>query len=193
MSHEPTTGPDALRMEVASVQAVHLVAVGTLDGVAIAHVAARNGPGTGYLAADSTGSGLKWKAPGSSAYGETVDCSPGGGFVLPDGDDPEKFVRVAVIASRLPAGADAAQVLLRDVYDNAVSHDDVSADAPTSLGIEARPLQSEVYLQAIRGRANAHLPERGMPANPAHDDPLWFGGACRRRSDLRAWTQLFGS
>jgi len=130
------TGPDALRMEVASAGTQHLHWMGTLDGVAITHVGGRNGPGTGHIQSDGTGSKLSWKAPGSSTYGTGVDCSAGGNFILCDGDDPDKFVRIAVTASRLPTSNDEAIVLLADVYNNDVASDDVSASEASAGDVE---------------------------------------------------------
>jgi len=121
------THADAIRMEISGVETPQLHHAGTLDGVAIAFVAGRNGPGTGYLASDSSGTSVAWKAPGSSSYGTYIDVSAGGSFVLEDGDDPDCYVRVTVTASRLPESIDEARVLLMDRYGNGVSHDDVTA------------------------------------------------------------------
>lgn len=121
------TSADALRVEKAAATVRMLHAVGTISGVAVAFVAARNEPGTGYLAAGPAGTTLAWKAPGSSTFGTYVDVSAGGTFVLEDGEDADMFVRVIVTATRLPSSAAEGQVLLQDVYENEISSDDVTA------------------------------------------------------------------
>jgi len=121
------SGPDALHLEVSSIETRMLSTVGAIDGVVVAFAAGANGVGTGYLATGPDGTTLGWKGPGSSSYGTYVDVSAGGSFVIEDGDDPDHYVRVTVTASRLPTSAAEARVLLRDIYNNDVASDEVTA------------------------------------------------------------------
>lgn len=121
------TRGDALRIEVSGVEVPCLVPVGTIPGVAITAAAGRNGPGVGYIRSTDDGTLLSWKAPGSRQYGDAcrvqADCTG----ILEDGDDPEKWVRISVDYDWLQPSPSEARVYLRDLYENGVSHDDVTA------------------------------------------------------------------
>ena len=134
------TRNDALRIEVASVEVKHLVAVGTIPGVAVLAAAARNGPGIGRLRSTGDGTLLSWKAVGSSTFGPSVDCSANGSYLLEDGEDATKWARVQVYAAHLLAGPTASAVYLSDVYDNAVGHDDVIASEASAGNVETYTL-----------------------------------------------------
>lgn len=73
---------------------------GTMPGVIVTAVSARNGIGTGTLVA--TNAGLSWQAPGSTIPGTPAEISGDGNYMLEDGTDPSAFVRVAVYADYLP-------------------------------------------------------------------------------------------
>jgi len=120
------THADALRVEIDSVEISHLVAVGTIPGVSVAAVAARNGPGVGRLKSD--GDKLAWQSPGSSEFGEPVTCAVDGSYLLEDGEDRDKWVRVQVYVSHLHPGHAAGRVALADRYAAGVGHDDVTAE-----------------------------------------------------------------
>jgi hypothetical protein len=117
---------DTLRIEVDSIDVRQLTAVGSIPGVVPLLVAATNGPGIGQLLSSDDGTLLSWRAPGSENFGEPVDCSTDGQYVLCDGEDTDKCVRVEVHGEYLVAGSQAA-VLLADVYNNGVGGPDVSA------------------------------------------------------------------
>lgn len=108
---------------------------GALAGVVVLCVGARNGPGTGTLISSIAGNGqtqLAWQAPGSATPGIPQPVYPDGTYLLEDGADSTKFVRVQVYGSYLPT-AGAAPVFVADTY-NALGPDDVSA-ANASAGI----------------------------------------------------------
>jgi len=121
------THADALRLSVASAEVRHLTAVGTVPGVVIAAVAARNGEGTGRLRCD--GDELQWQAPGSSTWGDVqfVDAVNDAEYLLEDGEDRNKWIRVDVYPDYLPDGAAEVGVTLTDVRENGISNDDVTA------------------------------------------------------------------
>jgi len=114
---------DALRLYYAGQEINHLRAVGTVPGVRVLHVAARNGHGAGILR--YLGGNLYWRAPGSSTFGAAVAVPTDGHYLLFDGDDLDAFVRVEVYTDHLLAGD--ARVFLRDRYENAIGFDDVTA------------------------------------------------------------------
>jgi len=118
---------DALRLEVVTVEVQHLAAVGTVSGVALLLAAARNGEGTGRLRIDSGGVQLSWQAPGSDTFGDKVNCTVDGEYLLEDGEDRDKWIRVQVYADHLPEDTEEAQVYLLQVYGGGVSDDDVTA------------------------------------------------------------------
>jgi len=126
------THADALRLTVASVEVRHLTAVGTVPGVVIDAVAARNGEGTGRLRCD--GNELQWQAPDSATWGdvEFVDVENDASYLLEDGEDRSKWIRVDVYPDYLPDGAAEVGVVLTDVRENGVSNDDVTASEAAS-------------------------------------------------------------
>ena len=91
---------DALHVTVDTVEVRHLAVVGTLPGVVPLLASARNGPGIGLMQSEGDdGTWLSWRAPGSTLYGTAVHCSPDGTFLLCDGEDPDKWIRVDVYAA----------------------------------------------------------------------------------------------
>lgn len=118
---------DSLVIEVSGVEVTHLAAAGAPPGVKVLLAAGRNGPGTGYILTNATGNGLQWKAPGSETYGAVVSTASNGTYRLLDGQDTDKFVRVQVYASYLVANT-WSEVELRDVMENGVAGDDVTAE-----------------------------------------------------------------
>lgn len=135
------TRADALRLESSGVEVVSLTAMGTIAGVEITAVSARNGPGTGRLRcrwSDTVGRlplTVAWLAPGSNAWGAPVGVAADGDFLVEDGEDHNKWVRVTATKNYLQAG-DAAQVMLGDRYNTAIASDDVSAAEAASGDFE---------------------------------------------------------
>jgi len=98
--------------------------------------AALNAPGTGRLRSEGDGTWLSWRAPGSATFGPAVHCPGDGDYVLTDGLDADKWIRVAVHADYLPEGAAEAEVFLADRYNNDVGGPDVSAAEAVAGDVE---------------------------------------------------------
>ncbi len=118
---------DALRLETSGVEVVHLNAVGTIPGVVLLAVAARNGLGTGTIRSEGDGDTLSWRAPGSETFGDTVVVAADGDVLLEDGEDTNKWARVQIHFAELAPGSTSEGVLLDDVYNNGIADVDVSA------------------------------------------------------------------
>jgi hypothetical protein len=118
---------DDLRIEYDSEEVLSLTAIGAVAGVVPLLAAGRNGPGAGLLQTGDDGISLTWQAPGSPGPGEAVACAADGVYVIPDGEDVDKWIRVQVYSELLVAGSQA-EVFLADRYNNAVAGDDVTAE-----------------------------------------------------------------
>jgi len=119
-------GMDALTIYYDSAETKMLHHIRTLPGITIDYVSAGNGPGTGYLRYRN--GYLNWKAPGSSEYGTQELAIDGKQVLLQDG---QKYVRVTIDTDYVLEGSESA-VYIEDVYENAVSHDDVTAGEATA-------------------------------------------------------------
>ncbi len=118
---------DALRLEVSTVEIQPLAAVNTIPGVVILFAAGRNSPGMGRIRSTGEGTLLSWQAPGSDTFGTSLDCSIDGTYVLEDGEDPDKYIRIEVYGDYLRPGPIESRVFLDDLYDNGAVDDDVTA------------------------------------------------------------------
>ncbi len=125
-------GADSIRVEVSSVESLSVKTAGTLYGVAVLAVGGRNGTGTGYIRSKLDGTYLSWKAPGSSTWGNDVHALADGTYLLKDGEDIDKYVRVQAYADFLKPNPAEAAVHIVDRYANGVGHDDVTAGEATS-------------------------------------------------------------
>ncbi len=165
--------PDLLRIEIDSVEVCHLTAVGTIPGIVVTLAAARNGPGLGAL--QNAAGSLSWRAPGSDTFGDPVDGSAGGTFVLCDGEDDDKWIRITVYQNFLESGSQA-DVALADRYNNGVAAADVTAE-------EASAGDVLDYSITLRNPAN----------RPATDVSAWLDAACDPRTSLSldgvAWSR----
>jgi len=130
---------DVLRLEIDSTDIQHLTLVGTIPGVVPLLAAARNGPGGGRLQSEDDGTWLSWRAPGSETFGPPVHCSPDGTYLLRDGDDWDKWIRVAVYAAHLEPTA-TAEVFLDDRYTNGVAGADVTAEEAAAGDVSTRTI-----------------------------------------------------
>lgn len=126
-------GVDSIRIEQSGTEVRHLEAVRTLPGVVVLNVAASNGPGMGRLKTSGDGTLLAWQAPGSSTFGTAVDVSADDTYLLADGEDADKWIRVEVYADYLAPTPRSTRVHLKDLYENGPGHDDVTA-AEASAG-----------------------------------------------------------
>lgn len=73
-----------------------------IGGVTVQFVSNNNGVGTASMVYTASGTRLQWRSPGSSNYGPQINVGTGGNFTLVDGDDPTRYVRVAVAVGSLP-------------------------------------------------------------------------------------------
>jgi|GEM_PF-2387286 len=139
---EAATRADALMLKTTGISGVelqYLHAVGTIPGVQVACVAARNGPGTGIIRSTGDGQSMQWRAPGSQTFGEVVWCGCDGMYLLEDGEDYDKWVRVQVYADYLFAGASESRIYLADMFNNVIGSRDFTAT-------EAQDGSSLIYL-----------------------------------------------
>ena len=128
-----TRRADALRLKVAAVELQHLAVVGAIPGVIPYLAAARNGPGTARIRSTGDGSVLSYRAPGSATWGSPMSAAVDGEYLLCDGEDADKWLRITVDVSFLTSGPAEARVLLTRLYDVGVADDDVTA-AEASAG-----------------------------------------------------------
>ena len=122
-------GPDALTLATDAVEVKHLTHTGTIPGVVIDAVAARNGPGVGVLRSIDTGTSLQWRAPDSATFGTAVATPADGTYRLLDGDDENKWVRVTVHVNYLLPQAVSASVQLEDRHNGAMGRDATAEEA----------------------------------------------------------------
>jgi len=118
---------DSLRIELDAAEVQHLVPVGTIPGLVVEAVAARCGPGAARLRSSADRARLRFLAPGSAVWGTEVAAGVDTTWLLQDGEDPDKWARVARYGDHLVVGQAEGRVLLADVYANGVGHDDVVA------------------------------------------------------------------
>ena len=159
----PATRSDSLRLEVASVDLELLrpsMRAPGLPGVVALAAAARNGEGVGLVTSSGpTGEILTWTAPSGSA-GPEVAVASDGSYMLEDGGDPDKWLRVQVYNAQLEVDPRSVQVDLVDVYDNGLAADDVTA-AEASAG------STETYQITVANDS----------ANPAKLVTFWLDAA----------------
>ncbi len=144
VSYVPMPGPDGLQLlegvvnggdlqDLSEIKQTHTM--GTIPGVVPLLAGARNGAGSAFLRCDG-GSRLRFKAPASTKYGQPVSAPSDGVYLLRDGEDGDKFLRVQVHADHLPATAAAGRVLLGDVHNNGIGSDDVDAAEASAGDVE---------------------------------------------------------
>ena len=167
---EVATGSDALQWQKSSVEIQHLHAVGTIRGVKILQVAARNGKGTGRLRSTGDGTLLSWREPGAANYGGDCPCASDGDYLLL-GSDPGKWIRIRVYEDFLFAGPREEPVLLDDVYNNEIGSDDVTAG-------EASAGDVETYTVTVKNMGTFTMTDVRFWLDPAVSDlEIGFNGA----------------
>lgn len=133
----PATRGDGLRLQLAgtdvnSVAAVVLAA--GLAGLVVLAAAAKNGAGIGQVtlvpALSPNPNMLRWQAPGSVTPGAAQPVTIDGDYLLEDGADRGKWIRVRVYVARLPASG-VAIVQVTDRYNELGLGDVAAADALT--------------------------------------------------------------
>jgi len=128
-------GPDALTLSIDAVEVKHLTHTGTIPGVVVDAVAARNGSGVGAIRSTGDGTTLQWKAPGSETYGTAKDCGTDGTYRLLDGEDTSKWIRVTVHADYLLPQAVVGSVTLADRHNGAMGRDATAEEATAGDGL----------------------------------------------------------
>lgn len=150
-----------------------LRAVRTLCGAAIVRVGGANGPGRGYLMGDATGTRLRWRAPRSTAAGEWVRVDADGTYVLLDGEDPDRWIEVQVVATALRPAAWVEPIELAEVYGSPPAIEDLDA-AQAAAG---RVSQTTLTLSAPAGLALANTTAWLDPHDAATYELSWDGTA----------------
>ena len=127
---------DALQWRIYEIPE-YLSVVGTIPGVVPLAVAGRNGPGLATIRSGPNGTELSFRAPGSNTFGADVDCSADGTYLLEDGEDASKWLRIQVYADYLPNGAEEGGVQLADRYEIDYYLDDVDASEASAGDVES--------------------------------------------------------
>jgi len=165
-------GVDALRILSGLFEVQSLRAVGTIPGVIITHVAARNGPGLGRIKCQDAGTRLAWRAPDSSTFGTPVTVTSDGRYMLRDGEDLDKIVHVRVYSTYLEAGAESP-VLLGDRYNNPIGDDDVTAAEATAGDVKTFAIQLENQSGEIMHRPVAWVDAAVSDIEISADNSAW--------------------
>lgn len=118
---------DQLKIKIGSTEVTHLVATGAVPGTTILFAAAKNGTGSGRLRTDADGL-VSWRAPGSSTYGPG-QTGEDGTWLLYDGEDRSKWVRIQIWEDYLPTGPQEADVLLADIFGEIAGADTTASQA----------------------------------------------------------------
>lgn len=151
--YSPTRGADGLLLlaghvggatELADlVEVKHTHTIGSISGVVPLAAGGRNRLTDGSASIRSTGSTgrrLSWRAPGSSSYGLGVDIPTDGIYVLCDGDDLTRCIRVEVHGDHVRTTGSSASVNIADVLNNAIGGDNVTAADATAGRTDTIPL-----------------------------------------------------
>lgn len=122
----PRTRSDGLTYDTGAGEIQSLSPLGTIPGVVILHVSGANGVGTGFLRSEGTGGMLlSWKAPGSAVYGAPVNITANADYLLEDGEDRSKWIRIEGHFTLLGPVIEQ-RIYLADVYDNQLVSRDVT-------------------------------------------------------------------
>ena len=154
------SGPDALKIEQSAAEVTHLYVIGSIHGVIPLLAAARNRPGLGQVSSSGDGRWLHWRAPGSSRVGNGIRCLTDGDYLLRDGDDTNKWLRVTVDVSELADGSRESQVELTDVFNNPIASDDITSGQAAAGNIET-------YTLTLENQSNTILSQLGVWIDPA--------------------------
>jgi len=111
-------GPDSLIFQISAAEVKPLAAVGTVSGVAISFVSGSVGPGSALLAYTNNLTALRFRAPGSASFGEYVEVSGGGDYIVADGENRSKYIRVTVTPAKLPESDSQSLVFIQEMNDN---------------------------------------------------------------------------
>lgn len=166
------TRNDGLRLKLGGNEFHFLGFVGALSGVVVLASAARNGVGSGRLLC--SGGMMQWQAPGSATPGAAVNVSAGGAFLVEDGEDASKWLRIHVYPAYLPLTGQA-RVLMQDRF-NELGPDDV--DASDALAGETETVEFTLHNVSGNAIVNAKLwidpAGSGAPVLEVSDDGVTF-------------------
>lgn len=141
------------------VQALSATAPVNVTGVTIDAAAGQNGTGTGTLTYTAAGTLLQWTAP-SGSIGTGVNVGSNGTYIIEDGGDTTKYVRVTVVSASLPGGNQTDSITLSDVYNK--QFDNVSASEASAGDIEYRGLMIQNQNAAQIDGVKAYISKRGI-------------------------------
>lgn len=121
------TRNDALRLMNGSDEILSMRVWGAIPGVIVTAAAANNGTGIGTLR--GTGTSLAWTAPGSDIEGVAQVCAVDGEYILEDGEDATKWLRVQVYTTYLSNSA-SGKIVIENSF-NVLGPSDISAAQAT--------------------------------------------------------------
>ena len=119
------------------------------------------------------GSPQSRQAPGGSQFGRPVLCDVDGDYLLRDGDDPDKYIRVQVLAADLLAGVNEARVILDDVYNNALAGDDVTAAEASAGNVESWALTLKNISNSILSQLRVWIDRDTVNVEISDDGAAW--------------------
>jgi len=136
----PNQAADSLHALRDAAEVRPLSLAGTVPGVAPLLAAGRNGPGAGRIRWNPTAAALQYQAPDSATWGDPQTATADGTFLLVDGEDASKCVRVAVYTTHLGDAPTEARVLLADRYLNGIPFRDATAAEATAGDVDTYTL-----------------------------------------------------
>ena len=166
-------GPDSLRIEASAVEVPHLYSIGSIPGVIPLLASASNGPGSGLLSSSSDGKTLHWRAPGSLLSGIGVRCATDGNYLLHDGDDRNKWLRVQVDVSEMEGGGRGVGVALTDIYNNPVGSDDITSGQAAAGNVETYTLTLENQSNSTLSQLTVWIDSSVTGIEIADDGATW--------------------
>lgn len=180
---------DGVRVQVSSVDVELLAIVGTIRGVTPLAASGRGGPGTASIrSVAGSPIGLQFQAPGSSTWGAITFAPATGDYLLEDGADPQKWLRVHVDLTWLSPTVEQGSVYLRDRWNELGPDDVATADAAAgivevlTLGLKNASPDTVWNLKAWLGSSHAGLAL--SPDNVTFTSPTNEGTAVALTSPL---------
>ena len=162
---------DALRIRNGGSELPSLRCIRTVPGVRVLMAAGLNGPGTGYLR--SIDGWLQYKAPGSETFGLRVAVPADGNYVLEDGEDIDKYLRVQVYADYLVTGSIESPVELADRFAGTIPHDDVTAGEAAAGDVADYSFTIYNAGPGIISQIKAWVDYRDQHTQISDDDATW--------------------
>ena len=167
------SGPDSLKIESSGVEVSHLYVIGAIPGVIPLLASASNGPGLGSISSSGDGAILHWRAPGSAIAGAGVVCLTDGNYLLQDGADTNKWLRVQVDVSELEGTSRQSEVALTDIFNNAIATDDITANQASAGNVETYTLTLENQSNTILSQLTAWIDATVLGIEISDDGASW--------------------